>query len=280
MGDAAVEPGEGRPLERPADRDPLLLELERDRDRHEGEGRPRHEGQPAGVAALLRLDGEEPAQEERHRQGLHQGQDTDHRPVPSGHEGGAGREEEGSRGQDRAEPGLPGADRGGAGAERPGQEDDVDRGGEPEAGAPLLRPAVGHGEHEDRDRAREHREEAESVPAAGGREGEERAEGDDVGRGEDDRGGRVRPADQDRSDVKGEERDRRRAGPGRTVVARGLRQADGQEGERGEDGEGGEGHRGPARRRRVGGPDEQDDRPRGDTGRLEATLAAAGAPRR
>ena len=46
------------------------------------------------------------------------------------------------------------------------------------------------------------------MPAAGGREGEERAQRDDVGRGEDDRGGRRRPADQDRPDVK-----RRRARP-------------------------------------------------------------------
>ncbi len=87
--------------------------------------------------------------------------------------------------------------------------------------------------------------------------------------------GAVAPLDQDRTDVNGEDRDRRGGRPRRTVVAGGRRHADGQEAQHGEGGEGREGHRGPARGRRVGGPDEQDDRPGRDAGGLEAAVPEA-----
>ena len=55
------------------------------------------------------------------------------------------------------------------------------------------------------------------MPAAGAGDREERAQRDDVRRGEDDRGGRRGPADQDRTGVNGEDGDRGGGGPGRTA---------------------------------------------------------------
>ena len=81
MADAPVEPRERRPEERPAEREPLPLELQGNGDRHEGERRARHERQARAV--LLRRDPErEEAREERgHPQRHRERKEPDDAPV-------------------------------------------------------------------------------------------------------------------------------------------------------------------------------------------------------
>ena len=68
MRDAPIQPGERRALERPADRDPLVTQLQRDGHGHERERRAGDERQTPEIAFAGRLDAEElPQQDSQHR---------------------------------------------------------------------------------------------------------------------------------------------------------------------------------------------------------------------
>ncbi len=102
-----IEPGQRAALERPADRDPLLFELERNREGHETEHRRGHQSQPSEIAVLLRLQLHQPDQNHREHDRLKNGQRSDdviqaaieHRLV--------GDEEERNTGQHRRHPRPP-----------------------------------------------------------------------------------------------------------------------------------------------------------------------------
>ena len=78
MGNAPVDPGERRSLERPADRDPLLFQLQRNRDGDKSERGACHERQPAQIALSLRLEAQQRSQYEREHRSLDHGDGPNH----------------------------------------------------------------------------------------------------------------------------------------------------------------------------------------------------------
>ena len=75
MRDAAIQPGQRGPFERPADRDPLMLELQRNRDGDEGERGAGDERQTPQVALAGRFDPQQRPQQEREHRSLDHGND-------------------------------------------------------------------------------------------------------------------------------------------------------------------------------------------------------------
>ena len=68
MRDAPIQPGERRTLQRPADRDPLVMQLQRDGHGHERERGAGDERETPEVAFAGRLDAQElPQQDGQHR---------------------------------------------------------------------------------------------------------------------------------------------------------------------------------------------------------------------
>ena len=77
MWNSLIQPGQRRSLERPANRDPLVIELQWNRDRHEPERDAADQGQARHVALTRRLYAQRP-QQDAGDEAQHDRHDSDH----------------------------------------------------------------------------------------------------------------------------------------------------------------------------------------------------------
>ena len=182
MGDAREEPRQRRRLEGPADRDPLLVELERDGDRHERERRSRHEGEAPEVARRGRLDAQERHEEKRQGRGDADRQDRDEAVPPRlGEARPAEKEECGAR-QDRRDPRGARGGRAPGGQRREGEEEEPEKAREEKAGNGPLRARLPRvAPEEDGEEREAHGDDREAVPPLERRDDEERPGEEEVG---------------------------------------------------------------------------------------------------
>ena len=134
-----VEPGERGAFERPADGDPLVVELQRDGHRDEGQRRAGDHRQAGDVALSARFEPQERAQQEGGDRAEHDRHDPDHPLQAGGEEGVAAGDERHRCRAERNHPRLTALAQPRARDQGVGGEERVKGGGEREQLWPLRR---------------------------------------------------------------------------------------------------------------------------------------------
>ena len=92
MRNPPIQPRQRQALECPANRDPLVLQLQRNRDRHESERGAGNESQSAQISLPRRFECEQRPQQDREHRAFDNRHDADHPVEATGHERGTGAE--------------------------------------------------------------------------------------------------------------------------------------------------------------------------------------------